>query len=312
MAPADVHRMRSTELLTPTDGRVRLAPAKAAWIVAHTLLGLVGGAATISADAAAVFLVTTVVTLCLGHSLGMHRLLIHRSYRCGRALELTLVWLGTLVGMAGPLGMVRTHDLRDWAHRQPACHPLLRHGTGVLRDAYWQLCCEVELAHPPRFVPERRLAEDRTITFLERTWMLQQLPPALVLFTLGGWAWVFWGVHLRIAVSLIGHWLVGHYAHQPDAGEHAIVGAAVQGRNVSWAGALSMGEAWHDNHHAWPGSARLGLYPGQSDPGWWVLRGLARVGLVRDLVLPEDLPPRPERVPRTERARALAGEASVD
>ncbi|MCH2098521.1 MAG: hypothetical protein MK142_09060, partial [Pseudomonadales bacterium] len=144
------------------------------------------------------------------------------------------------------------------------------------------------------------------LNWMEHTWRLQQLPIALLLYVAGGWAWVFWGVNLRIAVSLIGHWLVGHYAHRQDAGEHLIAGASVQGRNVSWAGAISMGEAWHDNHHAFPGSARLGLFPGQSDPGWWVLRSIAHLGLVQNLVLPKDLPARPERVPRTNRARALS------
>jgi predicted DCC family thiol-disulfide oxidoreductase YuxK len=64
---------------------------------------------------------TTAITLCLGHSLGMHRRFIHRSYAAPLWLERLFVYLGTLVGMAGPLGMMRTHDLRDRAQRQPEC-----------------------------------------------------------------------------------------------------------------------------------------------------------------------------------------------
>jgi stearoyl-CoA desaturase (delta-9 desaturase) len=66
----------------------------------------------------------------------------------------------------------------------------------------------------------------------------------------------------------------------------------------------TMGESWHNNHHAFPGSARLGLYPGQADPGWRVLMALRRVGLVWDVVLPGDLPARKQLRPLTERARA--------
>ncbi|UQV44580.1 hypothetical protein KIV45_22675 [Janthinobacterium lividum] len=55
-----------------------------------------------------------------------------------------------------------------------------------------------------------------------------------------------------------------------------------------------MGECWHNNHHAYPGSARLGLLPGEWDPGWWVLLLLRRLGLVSSLRLPQDLAPRPE------------------
>jgi stearoyl-CoA desaturase (delta-9 desaturase) len=57
-----------------------------------------------------------------------------------------------------------------------------------------------------------------------------------------------------------------------------------------------MGEAWHNNHHAFPASARLGLQPGEIDPGWWVLGALERLGLVSNLKTPEMLPHRPNLV----------------
>lgn len=57
---------------------------------------------------------------------------------------------------------------------------------------------------------------------------------------------------------------------------------------------LTMGECWHNNHHAFPGSARLGLQPGEWDPGWWALQALRRIGLVWSPKLPADLPTRPE------------------
>jgi stearoyl-CoA desaturase (delta-9 desaturase) len=85
--------------------------------------------------------------------------------------------------------------------------------------------------------------------------------------------------------------------------DNEVVGAAVQGRNVKWMSYATMGESWHNNHHAFPGSARLGLYPGQADPGWWVLMALHRIGLVRDVVLPHDLPARKQLRPLTARAR---------
>lgn len=74
----------------------------------------------------------------------------------------------------------------------------------------------------------------------------------------------------------------------------------MQGRNVRFTSLLTMGECWHNNHHAYPGSARLGLAPGEWDPGWWVLLGLRGLGLVTNLRLPSDLPYRPEltEIPR--------------
>ncbi len=68
-------------------------------------------------SAVLLFFVTSGVTLCLGGSLGIHRLLIHRSFCATRWIERMTVYLGTLIGMTGPLGAVRLHDMRDWAQR---------------------------------------------------------------------------------------------------------------------------------------------------------------------------------------------------
>jgi stearoyl-CoA desaturase (delta-9 desaturase) len=238
------------------------------------------------------FLVTTAVTVCLGHSLGMHRRLIHRAYECPLWLERLFVYLGTVVGMAGPYGMIRQHDIRDWAQRKPTCHPYLAHRSSLLRDGYWQLHCELRLAHPPQLVIEQRVANDPFYRFIESTWMAQQIPWALLFFAFGGLPWVVWGVCVRIAASVTGHWLVGYFAHNRGPRSWHIEGAGVQGYNVRYCGLITMGEAWHNNHHAFPASARLGLHANETDPGWGVLCVLARLGLVWDLKTPEHLPPR--------------------
>jgi stearoyl-CoA desaturase (delta-9 desaturase) len=135
----------------------------------------------------------------------MHRLLIHRSFAAPLWLERLLVWLGTLVGMAGPFGMIRAHDMRDWNQRQAVCPPHPAHGAGFWRDAWWRLHCEFRLSRPPRFEIEPGVAGDGFYRFLERTWMAQQAPLAALLWLIGGWEFMLWGVSLRIAVSLFGH-----------------------------------------------------------------------------------------------------------
>jgi fatty-acid desaturase len=298
-------RIVADNMADPSAGRVRWSAEKSLWIGAMTLAALTLGPLYVSWSAFALFLATTAVTLCFGHSVGMHRRLIHGSFKCPLWLEHLCVYLGVLVGMAGPISMTRVHDLRDWAQRQPDCHPFLRHGQGFWADAWQQLHCKLHLDRPPRFRPEPRLAEDRVYALLERTWMLQQAPWAIVFWLAGGPSWVVWGVCVRVAVSVTGHWLVGHFAHR-EGGQHWIVeGAAVQGYDVKVAGLISMGESWHNNHHAFPGSARLGLYPGQVDLGWRLIKCLEAVGLAWDIVTPERLPARaalrlaaPDRAPR--------------
>lgn len=285
---------------TPCDaaaGRVHWSPAKSLWLAAMTAATLIAAPFTFTWGAFGAFLVLTAITLCLGHSLGMHRRLIHNAYECPLWMEYFFVYCGVLVGMAGPLGMVRTHDTRDWAQRQGRCHDYFAHRQAFWRDAWWQLHCEVRLDNGPAFVPEARIAASTTYRLLERTWMLQQLPVALLLYAAGGWGWVVWGVCARVSVCVTGHWLVGHFAHRQGHQDYLVEGAGVQGHNVGLGGLnglLTMGECWHNNHHAFPGSARLGLHPGQPDPGYWVLRALQSAGLVRNIRLPQDLPVRPQ------------------
>jgi fatty-acid desaturase len=279
---------------SPVGGQVRWAAAKSLWIGSMTAVAVVAGPLLASWDALGLFAATSAITLCFGHSVGMHRRLIHGSFECPRWLEHLCVYLGTLVGMAGPIGMIRAHDLRDWAQRQPACHDYLCHRRGFWQDGWWQLHCELALARPPQFRLEPRIATDRLYAFLERTWMWQQLPWALLFLAVGGWSWLVWGICARVSVCVTGHWLVGHFAHRRGGRSWVVEGAAVQGYNVTLAALISMGEAWHNNHHAFPGSARLGLYPGQVDPGWWLIRLFEACGLATSIKTPAELPHRRE------------------
>jgi fatty-acid desaturase len=276
----------------PIDGDVRWSPVKSIWIGSMTLIGSIGGALLFSWDAFAVFVALSAVTLCAGHSVGMHRLLFHNSFECPRWLEYLMVYSGVLVGMAGPFGLMHQHDLRDWAQRQPNCHDYLKHGRGVWQDAWWQLHCDLHLAHPPRFQPEARIANDRIYLWLERSWMWHQLPLALILFVAGGWSWVVWGVCARVAVCVTGHWLIGYFAHNEGPMRWRVNGAGVQGRDVPVAALFSMGESWHNNHHAYPGSARIGLNADQPDPGWWFILALERLGLAWKIQTPATMPAR--------------------
>lgn len=277
----------------PVEGAVRWAPVKSLWIGTMSVLAVVLGPPLFTWDAFALFLIASAITLCFGHSVGMHRKLIHGSFECPLWLERTCVYLGTLVGMAGPYGMVRLHDFRDWAQRQPECHEYSRHGAGFWRDAFWQMHCRLALKRPPRFQLEPRLANDRFYAFVERTWMLQQAPWALLFFAIGGWSWVVWGIAVRVSICVTGHWLIGHFAHRRGRQTWVVEGASAQGYNVPFAGLISMGENWHNNHHAFPSSAKLGLLPGQTDLGWWLIKVFERLGLAWQVRTPANLPSRP-------------------
>jgi fatty-acid desaturase len=292
---SQVPRMRPRCALTnPVDATVFWSPIKSLWYSGLLLIALIFAPWIWSLPTAVMTGLLTAFTLCVGHSIGFHRLLIHRSFECPVWLERVLVTIGTVVGMGGPTRMLYLHDIRDWSQRHNHCHPFFSHQSGLLRDWWWNLHCEIRLTHPPQFDPGDSITSSHYYGLLDRSWMLLQIPLAIVLYSLGGWAWVIWGVCVRVPLSLTGHWFIGYLAHNGGPRSWHLEGHAVQGYNVPGFGLISMGEAWHNNHHAFPESARFGLERGQNDPGWWLLRTLQWTGLVWNLNEPKDLPFRSE------------------
>lgn len=293
--PCAINALIETPGCSPVSGTVRWDPVHSFWNGGMMLATLILAPLTFSWPALTIFLVLTGGSLLLGHSVGFHRRLIHRSFDCPLWLEHGLVWIGTAVGMSGPFWMIRTHDLRDWAQRQSDCHDYLAHRRLMPVDAVWQMHCRLELDHPPAF-DLGRTGRDRFYRFLERTWMLQQLPIAALLYLVGGWSFVVWGVCARVTASVTGHWFVGHLAHRRGPQTWTVKHAGVQAHDVPWAAIPTMGEAWHNNHHAFPGSARIGLYPGQSDWGFRFIQLLERLGLAWNIRTPESLGSRYEKL----------------
>jgi hypothetical protein len=130
-ASLEAHRVAVADLDAVCTGHVRYAPIKSAWFLGMLAGALIGGSLTFSFSAFFLFFVSTAVVLLLGHSLGSHRKLVHNSYQCPKWLEYALVYCGVQVGLAGPIGLLRQHELRDFAQRLPQCHDYLRHGSAL-------------------------------------------------------------------------------------------------------------------------------------------------------------------------------------
>ncbi len=254
--------------------------------------GMLGGTilafffATISS--VLLFIGLTYATLLVGHSVGMHRMMIHRSFKAHRWLKRLLIYIGTLVGVSGPSGIISIHDTRDWAQRQPQCHDFFNHNRSLLRDLTWNLFFRFEFERAPKMTIEPGLANDPFISWLDKTWRLQQIPLALLLFWVGGWPLVLWGICARVFMSTAGHWTITYFCHNPGPGRWHVTGAGVQASNLPGLGLLTYGECWHNNHHAFPESARIGLEKGQADPAWWLIVACRKAGWVYDVKLPRD------------------------
>ena len=279
-----------------------------------TMLGgaLILGPIFFSWPAFIVFLLTAGATLCAGHSVGFHRRLIHRSFECPKWLDWTLMWLGTAVGIGGPIWTIRLHDSRDWAQRQPDCHWFLRHGRPLLIDGFHYLHFRLRLARPPGFDPGPRIAEDPFYRFLERSWMLQQVPIGVLLYAAGGLPWLVWGVFVRVAACTTMHWGISYFAHTRAPNDWSVDDAVIQASNVAIMAIPTMGESWHGNHHAFPSSARHGLYPGQIDLGYRFIQLLELMGLAWNVKLPTNLPPRAGITPLSSRALGAVSPAQAE
>ena len=307
-----VNSLTNLDTADPVNGRVVWDPWRSIWNAGMLFSALALGPLFVTWDALAVFLVTSAITLCAGHSVGFHRRLIHRSFDCPKWLERTLVWFGTAVGMGGPLWTIRLHDSRDWAQRQSDCHSFLRHEKAIWLDGLLYLHGTLKLDNPPGFDPGSGISDDRFYRFLDRTWMLHQIPIALVLYWLGGWPWVIWGVSVRVSACTTMHWFISYFAHTQGPQDWTVDGAIIQAHNVPLMAIPTMGESWHSNHHAFPSSARHGLYPGQIDLGWCFVCLLEWLGLAWNVKVPANLPPRPGISPVTDRALTVAAPGQAE
>lgn len=102
------HRVQSRSNLSVVVGQVRYSFIKSIWFLVMAVSAVVGGFFTCSLTAITLFVASTGLVLLVGHSLGSHRKLIHNSYQCPIWMEYLFVYLGTLVGLAGPIGFPRS------------------------------------------------------------------------------------------------------------------------------------------------------------------------------------------------------------
>ena len=226
------------------------------------------------------------VTACLGVTLGYHRLLCHRSFRLPQGLERVLATCGALSCQHGPIDWVGLHRHHHKFSDTDADHHNSNRGFWWSHMG-WMFAEIPAMAAVPRFTAA--LSKDPYYRWLNNNFLLLQLPLAGLLFWIGtmsgagGWALVLWGIPLRLVLVYHVTWLVNSATHCWGEAAH---NSGDQSRNNAWVAALTFGEGWHNNHHAFPHSARHGLQPGQIDLTWQHIRLLRALGLAKHVRLP--------------------------
>ena len=244
----------------------------------------------------AVFVVLYVLT-GLGVTVGFHRLFTHRSFKTSAAVRGTLAVLGS-AAIEGPvISWVADHrkhhafaDLPGDPHSPHVDHGVGLRGSlrGLLHAHIGWLFVHDQRGARDRYAPD--LLRDPVLRFVQRTFPLWALGGLAAAFALGyafggsveaGLTGLLWGGGVRLFVLHHVTYSINSICHVFGRRRFA---TGDESRNVFWLSVFSFGESWHNNHHAFPTSARHGLGRWELDPSAAVIRGLAAIGLARDVV----------------------------
>jgi stearoyl-CoA desaturase (delta-9 desaturase) len=236
-----------------------------------------------------------------GICLGYHRLLTHRSLKLAKPLEYAAAIFGTLALQGGPIDWIATHRAHH-AHTDTDGDPHDIH-RGLLWSHFEWLYkpndAMLTPAETKRLAPD--LAGDPFYQFLEKTYLLWTILLGVALLAIGGWSWVIWGIFVRIVITYHITWLVNSAAHHSG---YQTFRTGDKSTNNWFVAFLAWGEGWHNNHHAFPFSARHGLRWFEIDATWWTIKILAWLKLARDIKVPTPAMLARMKLPPSQRAES--------
>ncbi|MDN5857542.1 MAG: acyl-CoA desaturase [Pseudonocardia sp.] len=221
-------------------------------------------------------LVVFYVPAVLGVTVGFHRHFTHKSFKARTWLRVAMAISGSLAIQGNVLNWVADHRRHHaFSDREGDPHSPWLHGTSALAvakgffHAHMGWFFDRDETNHRRFIPD--LLADTAIVRVSRTFGLwvavSLLAPALI----GGlitWSWqgvvtgFFWGGLVRLAVSNHVTWSINSICHM--VGKRTFR-SRDRSRNFWPLAVLSMGESWHNLHHADPTCARHGVLRGQID-----------------------------------------------
>ncbi|WP_425616221.1 acyl-CoA desaturase [Anatilimnocola sp. NA78] len=235
----------------------------------------------------------------MGITIGFHRLLTHRSFDTYRWVRATWMLIGALSVEGSPLVWCAVHRRHhQYSDQQGDPHSPHLAGEGWL--GFWRGLWHSHSgwlftgiwSHPEmqRYIPD--LLADPLLVKLDKlyfVWILLSfiIPTAIawaVTGTLeGAVLGLLWGGFVRVFLTHHVTWSINSICHVMGQREYV---SGDHSRNNWVCGILSFGEGWHNNHHAFPTSARHGLRWWQFDTSWLVIRAMQACGLAWNIKLP--------------------------
>ena len=234
----------------------------------------------------------------IGVTVGYHRLFTHRSFKTTRWMRGLLAILGSAAVEGSVIEWVATHRKHHRFSDQPGDPHSPHdhdHGSGwrgAIQGLYhahvgWTMRGG-DRASTERYAKD--LNADPVVRFVSSTFLVWAIAGGAVAFglgvaltgsPLGGLTALLWGGGVRIFLLHHVTFSINSLCH--FFGRKRFV-TGDESRNLAWLAPLSLGEAWHNNHHAFPTSAAHGMTRWEFDPSALFITGLERVGLAWDVV----------------------------
>jgi stearoyl-CoA desaturase (delta-9 desaturase) len=232
-----------------------------------------------------------------GITVGFHRLFTHKAFKPNRALKVALAISGSLAIQGPVIRWVADHRKHHkFSDREGDPHSPWRYGTDIKALAKGMMHAHMMWLFNPEQTPQRKYApdlmKDNDLVRVSRQFPLWVATSLLLPPLAGGlltWSWqgaataFFWGSLVRVGLLHHVTWSINSICH--TIGERPFV-SRDKSANVWWLAIPSMGESWHNLHHADPTCARHGVLRGQVDTSARVIWALEKVGWVHDVRWP--------------------------
>lgn len=244
----------------------------------------------------------------LGITVGYHRLFTHRTFKAKQSVITALVILGSMAGQGGVVSWVALHRRHhECSDRDGDPHSPNLYGSGVkgrlrgLMHSHFLWMRRHEYPNVVHYAPD--LIKNRALVRVARHYYYWVALGLILPAVIGGvvyqsWTGVIsgllWGGLVRMFVLEHIVWAINSFLHMFGTRPYA---SRENSRNGGVFALVTLGESWHNNHHAFPESASFGLDWYRLDPGYWLIRLLAACGLVWDVGLPSDERKAAKRIP---------------
>ncbi|NDL58488.1 acyl-CoA desaturase [Phytoactinopolyspora mesophila] len=242
-----------------------------------------------------------VMYLIAGHGItvGFHRHFTHRAFKANRGLKIAMAVSGSLAIEMPVTNWVADHRRHHkYADKEGDPHSPWRYGTSVpavvkgMVYAHMGWMFDNERTDQQKYVPDLLKDKDiRRVNQLFPLWVAVSLLLPPVIGGLATWSWhgaltaFFWATLVRIGLLHHVTWSINSICHA--MGERPFESRDKSG-NVWWLAVLSMGESWHNLHHADPTSARHGVLKGQIDSSARLIKIFEKLGWVWDVRWPSE------------------------